>query len=262
MPGFAPSSLAVAAAPRVRRRERRRVTLADGASTTLYVASYDAARVEPRIVCLPRPAPLAGWCRSAGVGDAMVGGFFERPHGMPLGELWIDGVRQRSTAFDSPWSQVRACVHVNGDGVQIAGRGDVSTTGTSDLLQAGPLLVDAGRTVVADGVDAEGFAAAAHQFDSDITLGRYPRAGLGLGGGRLIAVVCDGRAADEAGLTLRELADVFVALGATSAINLDGGGSASLVCDGELQNRPREDHGLVLAGGRPVSTALVFEPLA
>ena len=75
-------------------------------------------------------------------------------------------------------------------------------------------------------------------------------------------MVCDGRAADEAGLTLRELADVFVALGATSAINLDGGGSASLVCDGELQNRPREDHGLVLAGGRPVSTALVFEPLA
>ena len=173
-----------------------------------------------------------------------------------------NGVRQRSTAFDAPWSQVRACVHVNGRGVQIAGRGDVSTTGTSDLLQAGPLLVDAGRTIVADGVDAEGFAAAAHQFDSDITLGRYPRAGLGLGGGRLIAVVCDGRAADEAGLTLRELADVFVALGANSAINLDGGGSASLVCDGELQNRPREDHGLVLAGGRPVSTALVFEPLA
>src|SRR2546423_13588196 len=220
MPGFATSSLAVAAAPRVRRRERRRVALADGASTTIYVASYDVARVEPRIVCLPRPAPVGGWCRSAGVGDAMVGGFFERPHGMPLGELWIGGVRQRSTAFDAPWSRVRACVHVNGDGVRIAGRGDVSPTGTSDLLQAGPLLVEAGRTVVADGVDSEGFAAAAHQFDSDITLGRYPRAGLGLGGGRVIAVVCDGRAADEAGATLPELAAVFVALGASKRINL------------------------------------------
>jgi len=45
------------------------------------------------------------------------------------------------------------------------------------------------------------------------------------------------------------------------AINLDGGGSASLVFDGRLINRPREDHGVELAGGRPLSTALVFDPV-
>jgi len=43
-----------------------------------------------------------------------------------------------------------------------------------------------------------------------------------------------------------------------SAINLDGGGSTSLVCAGRLRNRPREAHGIVLPGGRAVSTALVF----
>jgi hypothetical protein len=47
-------------------------------------------------------------------------------------------------------------------------------------------------------------------------------------------------------------------LGAREAINLDGGGSTSLVCAGELRNRPRADFGVPLPGGRPIATALVF----
>jgi exopolysaccharide biosynthesis protein len=42
------------------------------------------------------------------------------------------------------------------------------------------------------------------------------------------------------------------------ALNLDGGGSTSLVCGGRLRNVPREEHGVVLSGGRPVSTAVVL----
>jgi exopolysaccharide biosynthesis protein len=107
--------------------------------------------------------------------------------------------------------------------------------------------------------DVEGFSAGQGQFDSDITAGRYPRAALALrGDGRLLAVACDGRADDEAGLTLAELAETLVALGARTALNLDGGGSTSLVCGGRLRNVPREDHGVVLAGGRPVSTVIAF----
>jgi hypothetical protein len=41
--------------------------------------------------------------------------------------------------------------------------------------------------------DPEGFAAGAHQFDSDITSGRHPRAALGTSGDELIALACDGR---------------------------------------------------------------------
>ena len=85
--------------------------------------------------------------------------------------------------------------------------------------------------------DPEGFSAGARQFDSDITAGRYPRAALGIADGTLIAAVCDGRTDDDAGLTLDELAEAMIDLGATDAINLDGGGSASLVIGGILRNR-------------------------
>jgi exopolysaccharide biosynthesis protein len=106
--------------------------------------------------------------------------------------------------------------------------------------------------------DDEGFSAGAHQFDSDISDGRHPRCALALTGAQLLAIACDGRHGDEAGLTLGELADVLVGLGARTALNLDGGGSASLVCHGELVNRPREQHGIELLEGRPVASALVF----
>ncbi len=50
---------------------------------------------------------------------------------------------------------------------------------------------------------------------------------------------------------MAELAESMAALGIVQAMNLDGGGSTSLVCGGRLRNRPREGHGVVLAGGRP-----------
>jgi exopolysaccharide biosynthesis protein len=60
-------------------------------------------------------------------------------------------------------------------------------------------------------------------------------------------------------MTLTELADTLVEIGATEALNLDGGGSASLVHQGRLRNRPREEHGMDVLGGRPIATAIVFE---
>jgi len=107
--------------------------------------------------------------------------------------------------------------------------------------------------------DDEGFSAGASQFDSDITDGRHPRAAVGVTRrGEVLAVACDGRADDEAGLRIDELAEAMAALGAVQAMNLDGGGSTSLVCGGRLRNVPRESHGVALPGGRTVPTALVF----
>ena len=126
-----------------------------------------------------------------------------------------------------------------------------------DLLQAGPLLVEAGRQAR---YEDEGFSAGAGQFDSDITVGRHPRAALGRDERRLLAVACDGRTDDEAGLTLDELARTLIELGADAALNLDGGGSTSLVCGGRLRNVPREGDGVALVGGRPIATALAFVP--
>lgn len=234
-----------------------RVELSDGASTSVHAALYPTTDFTLSAIRLPRPAPLAAFCLARGIDDAIVGGFYVRPDGTPLGELRTRGVTRRSVPFDAPWGGRRACVHIRGGDVRIARRDGLPAQPVGDLLQAGPLLVRDGAVV---GGDDEGFSAGARQFDSDITAGRYPRAALGAGRGRLIAVACDGRAPQDAGLTICELAEVMLALGAGDALNLDGGGSTSLVAGGRLRNRPRESHGIEIAGGRAVSTALVFTP--
>ncbi len=144
--------------------------------------------------------------------------------------------------------------------MRVARRPDLPRNPRGDLLQAGPLLVEHGLPVVVDGVDPEGFSAGRDQFDSDITAGRHPRAALGVFDGIALSVVCDGRGPADAGLTLGELAELMAALGAREAINLDGGGSATLICGAMLVNRPREQEGDDIPGGRAVSTALTFTP--
>ncbi|HTE46021.1 MAG TPA: phosphodiester glycosidase family protein [Gemmatimonadaceae bacterium] len=61
---------------------------------------------------------------------------------------------------------------------------------------------------------------------------RNPRTAVGLANNakRMILVVVDGRRSDYSdGMTLRETADLMLALGSRDAINLDGGGSSALV---------------------------------
>lgn len=224
----------------------------------MHVASYDRWAFAARVVVLDRPAPLVRWCAEQGVNDAVVGGFFSRPRYVALGQVQVDGRPEPSLAFDPPWGDVRACVQVTSEGVRIARRDQLGTAPAGDLLQAGPLLVGDGQVAVVPGQDVEGFSAAAHQFDSDITDGRYPRAALALAGDRLLLIACDGRTDRDAGMTLPELAHALVKLGATDALNLDGGGSASLVYDGRLRNRPREKHGVDLLEGRSIVTAIAL----
>ena len=108
--------------PRRARLERLRITLAEGARTTLHVASYELAFYRPRVVVLDEPAPLARWCREQGVRNAIVGGFFLRPDCAPLGELRIGGQRVASVPFDAPFGEVRACVNIDAARVRIARR--------------------------------------------------------------------------------------------------------------------------------------------
>jgi Phosphodiester glycosidase len=239
--------------------ERRRLRLGDGAGTTVHVARFSRAEFGLRVVALQPCSTVRAWCRRSGAEHAIVGGFYMRPGGPALGDLWIDSRAQATEPFDAPWHRRRACVHVAGGEVRLAARSELGAVPHGDLLQAGPMLAAAGASLIGDG-DAEGFSAGSRQFDSDITAGRYPRAALGLAAEEMIAVVCEGRADGEAGLTMAELADAMVGLGAQQAINLDGGGSASLVLGGTLVNTPREEHGLELEGGREVATVLHFAP--
>jgi Phosphodiester glycosidase len=258
--------------------------LPDGAATTVYVATYPRRGTRVRVVALDRPEPLHRWARQVGIAEALSGGFYV-PSGIPLGELHSDGNVHMTVPFDAPWDARRSCVSVIDGHVEIVPRGVLPNRARGDLLQAGPLLVANGRALIADrranarhsadasepmdarpeeagdlgARDPQGFSAGVAQFDCDISAGRHPRAAFGIARDRYFAVVCDGHSLRDAGLTLGELARLTADLGASSAINLCGGASASLVSSAALHNRPRDQNGVSLLGGRPVASALVFE---
>lgn len=69
---------------------------------------------------------------------------------------------------------------------------------------------------------------------------REPRTAIGqVDAGHYVIVVADGRRKDwsDQGMTLGELQQVFVEQGCRIAYNLDGGGSTTLVVEGERMNR-------------------------
>lgn len=107
--------------------------------------------------------------------------------------------------------------------------------GVWNTLSFGPALVEDGAVV--DGVE---------DVEVDTNVGNHsiqgdqPRTAIGVvGDNHLVIVVVDGRSPGySAGVTLPELAGIMQGLGATTAYNLDGGGSSTLVFDGELVNDP------------------------
>ena len=73
----------------------------------------------------------------------------------------------------------------------------------------------------------------------DLALSYEPRTALGYNAQKLILIVADGRRTGySTGLSLYRLASLLIELGATEAINLDGGSSSTFVVDGKVVNRP------------------------
>jgi hypothetical protein len=239
--------------------ELARIRLSDMRETTIYLVRHPLASTSVRVQCFPEPRRLDHWCASTGHPEAIVAGFFLRDPWRPLGEVRVRGEvvpQERVLGRSAP---KRACVHSDGVAVRIARREELPDDPAGDLVQAGPLLVSGGRSLV-DDEDREGFSAGAAQFDSDITIGRHPRCALGVSDSALLAVCCDGRRSGvDGGLTLGELARLLISFGAEEAINLDGGGSATLVHRGHLLNRPYSNQDQPAPESRPVVTALLFE---
>jgi exopolysaccharide biosynthesis protein len=238
--------------------ELLRLRTRDRDETTVYLVRHPLAATRVSVVCFEAPTRLDQWCATTGHKEAIVAGFFVRDPYRPLGEVRIDGKLVEHEPVAEPWGAKRACVHVDGT-VRLASRAALGGEPAGDLVQAGPLLVRDGRSVV-DGTDEEGFSSGAAQFDSDITVGRYPRCALGVGDDELLAVCCDGRRSGvDAGLDLGELARLLISFGARDAINLDGGGSSTLVHRGHLLNRPYSNDDQPAPESRPLVTALLFD---
>ena len=114
-----------------------------------------------------------------------------------------------------------------------------------DIVAAGPKLISNGRIEITD---------ARERMIPGLRNGLHPRTAIAsLADGRVVLVVVDGRRPpDRVGMTLDELARVLMELGAREAINLDGGGSSTMVVRGAIVNHPSD-----AAGERPVSDAIV-----
>jgi hypothetical protein len=230
----------------------------DGDETTVYLVRHPIARTRVSLVCSTPPERLDHWCVATGHPEAIVAGFFVRDPYRPLGEVRIDGAPVAHEPVEAQWRSARGCVHLDG-GVRLAPRAELPAEPSGNLVQAGPLLVRDGQVVEGD---REGFSAGSGQFDSDITAARHPRCALGVGDDEILAVCCDGRRSGvDAGLDLGELARLMLSFGAREAINLDGGGSATLVHRGHLLNRPYSEEDQPAPESRPVVTALLFDPV-
>ena len=83
--------------------------------------------------------------------------------------------------------------------------------------------------------------------------GRHPRTGIGVTPkGQILLVVVDGRRRKwSRGMTLLQFARQMRRLGARAAMNLDGGGSSTMVVRGKVVNRPSDGR------QRPVSSAVL-----
>ena len=116
--------------------------------------------------------------------------------------------------------------------------------GVIHAIGGGPRLLQNGELFIT--ADEE-------RFQSDITQGRAPRTALGFtAAGELLLMTVNGRQGNiSIGMTLQELAELMRNLGAVEAMNLDGGGSSTMVVRGIVLNAPSDGR------PRPVSNALL-----
>ena len=216
----------------------------------LHLVAADLARCELELVVVPALAE-DGTTRMRKTVTAMspdgelvalagVNGDFFSPGGAPVGPEVTSDTERSSRRPAIAWDGGRvprigpdassADNHAATEGLQVVG-------GFPELLDGG---IRVGDLEVGDRPD---FAAA-----------RHPRTAVGFdpGGGLLWLVVVDGRQMPHsAGMSLPELTELFLALGVTEAINLDGGGSSVMNVGGRVVSNPSD-----VTGERPVGNSL------
>lgn len=132
---------------------------------------------------------------------------------------------------DTPGNTDVLCIYADGS-MRIVDPADVSAqeladSGVWQAFSFGPALVTDGAVSIDPSAEV-GRAKASN-----------PRTAIGIIDDlHYLFVVSDGRTAESEGLSLYELAQFMEQLGAQTAYNLDGGGSSTMVFNGELVNLP------------------------
>jgi exopolysaccharide biosynthesis protein len=131
----------------------------------------------------------------------------------------------------------------------------VRPTAATSIVNGGPVLVRNAQVHVTPRRD--GFVRSTNPSNYyGFSAQRNPRTFAGVDArGRTIIATADGRSTTSVGLSITETGAVAQALGMVDGLNLDGGGSTTMVVDGEVTNQPSD-----AAGERPVGDALLVLP--
>jgi len=117
----------------------------------------------------------------------------------------------------------------------------------ASIIGGGPQLIKSGRVDITN--TAEKILPA---FVTDY----HPRTAIArLSSGQILLATVDGRQPASVGMSLTMLTDLLLEFGAVEAINLDGGGSTTMVIKNKLVTKPSD-----ATGERPVSDAILVYP--
>ena len=122
-----------------------------------------------------------------------------------------------------------------GDTLYVENRLSVGLNQIKELIAGLPRIVVKGQPYVAQGLAEVGNPGIA-PYD------RNPRTAMGFSqdSTKLYLMTVDGRHVHSAGMTLPELADFMIHIGAAYVLNLDGGGSTTMVVQNKIMNRPSD----------------------
>jgi len=109
--------------------------------------------------------------------------------------------------------------------------------------------------IIKDGINIAHSQALKEGANEKFSLTRHPRTAIGYSRdkAKLYLITVDGRQKCSAGMTLNELSEFMLFLGCYNALNLDGGGSTTLVINNKIINHPSD-----VTGERPVGNALLI----
>lgn len=107
-----------------------------------------------------------------------------------------------------------------------------------ELVGGWPRLVVAGRNVADSTGGSEGTT-------PSFAVTRHPRTGVGFSrdSTTLYLITVDGRQESSSGMSLDEFAKLMILAGVSEGLNLDGGGSTTMVIHGDVVNRPSDPEG-------------------
>lgn len=106
-------------------------------------------------------------------------------------------------------------------------------------------VVGGGGRILRDGADATGENQSLEGIGEAFLTNRHPRTLVATNQDRSKAwvVVVDGRQASSLGMSFPEMAEMLLELGAWDAVNLDGGGSSTMIYSNQVVNSPSDPTG-------------------